>query len=96
MLAVTAEGLCKEQGDMAEIVAGYLEEFYEREMGNIYPVTETDRWNESAPAEPEKCQGKRLEDLGNRKNTRKMKLFRRKSCQFKTTDARFHRTSPCL
>ena len=34
MLAVTAEGLCKEQGDMAEAVAGYLEEFYEREMGN--------------------------------------------------------------
>ncbi len=32
MLFVTAEGLCREQGDMAEIVAGYLEEFYKREM----------------------------------------------------------------
>ena len=34
MLTVTVEGLCKEQGDMAEIVAGYLDGFYEREMGN--------------------------------------------------------------
>ena len=34
MLAVTVEGLCKEQGDMAEVVAGYLDGFYEREMGN--------------------------------------------------------------
>ena len=34
MLTVTVEGLCKEQGDMAEIVAGYLKKFYEREMGN--------------------------------------------------------------
>lgn len=34
MLTVTVEGLCKEPGDMAEIVAGYLEGFYEREMGN--------------------------------------------------------------
>lgn len=34
MLGMTVEGLCKEQGDMAEAVAGYLEEFYEREMGN--------------------------------------------------------------
>lgn len=33
-LAVTVEGLCKEQGDMAEIVAGYLEGFYERERRN--------------------------------------------------------------
>ena len=33
MLAVTVEGLCKEQGDMAEVVAGYLKGFYEREMG---------------------------------------------------------------
>lgn len=34
MFTVTVEGLCKEQGDMAEIVAGYLKKFYEREMGN--------------------------------------------------------------
>ena len=34
MLTVTVEGLCKEQGDIAEIVAGYLERLYEREMGN--------------------------------------------------------------
>ena len=33
-LTVTVEGLYKEQGDMAEVVAGYLEGFYEREMGN--------------------------------------------------------------
>ena len=33
-LAVTVEGLCKEPGDMAEVVSGYLEGFYEREMGN--------------------------------------------------------------
>ena len=33
-LAVTVEGLCKEPGDMAEAVAGYLDGFYEREMGN--------------------------------------------------------------
>lgn len=32
MLIMTAEGLSKEQGDMAEIVAGYLEEFYNREL----------------------------------------------------------------
>ena len=34
MLAVTVEGLCKEQGDMAEVVAGYLKRLYEREMEN--------------------------------------------------------------
>lgn len=34
MLVATVEGLCKEQGDMVEVVAGYLEGFYEREMGN--------------------------------------------------------------
>ena len=33
-LTVTVEGLCKEQGNIAKIVAGYLEGFYEREMGN--------------------------------------------------------------
>ena len=33
-LTATVEGLCKEQGDMAEIVAEYLKGFYEREMGN--------------------------------------------------------------
>ena len=33
-LAVTVEGLCKEQGDMAEAVAGYLKGFYKKEMGN--------------------------------------------------------------
>ena len=32
MLFVTAEGLCREQGDMAEIVAGYLAGFYKREL----------------------------------------------------------------
>lgn len=32
MLFATAEGLCREQGDMAEIVAGYLVEFYKREL----------------------------------------------------------------
>lgn len=34
MLAVTVEGLCKEQGDMAEAVAGYLKGFYKKETGN--------------------------------------------------------------
>lgn len=34
MLAVTVKGLCKEQGDMTEIVTGYLEGFYEKEMRN--------------------------------------------------------------
>ena len=34
MLSAAAEGLCKKQGDMAELAAGYLAEFYEREMGN--------------------------------------------------------------
>ena len=34
MLAVTVEGLCKGQGDMAEAVAGYLKGFYKKEMGN--------------------------------------------------------------
>ena len=32
MLFATAEGLCRKQGDMAEIVASYLEKFYKREM----------------------------------------------------------------
>lgn len=32
MLFATAEGLCREQGNMADVVAGYLEEFYQREM----------------------------------------------------------------
>lgn len=32
MLSAAVEGLCKKQGDIAEIVAGYLEGFYEREM----------------------------------------------------------------
>ena len=32
MLFATAEGLCRKQGDMTEIVAVYLEEFYKREM----------------------------------------------------------------
>ena len=35
MLFVTAEGLCRKQGDMAELVAGYLVEFYEREMTGV-------------------------------------------------------------
>lgn len=32
MLYAAAEELCRKQGDMAEFAAGYLEEFYEREM----------------------------------------------------------------
>jgi len=32
MLFAAVEGLCREQGDMAEITAGYLEGFYKREM----------------------------------------------------------------
>lgn len=32
MLFTTAEGLCRKQGNMAEIVAGYLVEFYKREL----------------------------------------------------------------
>lgn len=32
MLFVTAEGLCRKQGNMADVVAGYLAEFYKREM----------------------------------------------------------------
>lgn len=32
MLFVTAEGLCRKQGDMVEIVEGYLAGFYKREM----------------------------------------------------------------
>ena len=39
MLFATAEGLCRKQGDMAEIVAGYLERFYKREM-NVKSVTD--------------------------------------------------------
>ena len=40
MLFAAVEGLCREQGDMAEITAGYLEGFYEKEMkaGGIKPV----------------------------------------------------------
>ena len=32
MLFATAEGLCRKQGNMADVVAGYLVEFYKREM----------------------------------------------------------------
>ena len=32
VLFMTAEGLCREQGDMAEIVKEYLVEFYKREL----------------------------------------------------------------
>lgn len=32
MLVMTVEGLSKKQGDMAEIMAGYLAEFYNREL----------------------------------------------------------------
>lgn len=32
MLYAAAEGLCRKQGDMAEIVAGYLMNFYKKEM----------------------------------------------------------------
>ena len=35
MLYAAAEGLCRKQGDMAELVAGYLVEFYEREMTGV-------------------------------------------------------------
>ena len=41
MLFVTAEGLCRKQGDMTEIVAGFLVEFYKREMNiknDVYPA----------------------------------------------------------
>lgn len=34
MLFTTAEGLCREPGGMADIVAGYLMEFYKREMNS--------------------------------------------------------------
>ena len=32
MLFVTAEGLCRKQGDIADVVTGYLAGFYKREM----------------------------------------------------------------
>ncbi len=32
-------------------------------------MTEKNGWNESVPAEPEKCQGESLQDLENLKNT---------------------------
>ena len=32
MLFATAEGLCRKQGNMTDVVAGYLVEFYKREM----------------------------------------------------------------
>ncbi len=32
VLFTTAEGLCREPGDMADVVAGYLEGFYKREI----------------------------------------------------------------
>ena len=32
MLFATAEGLCRKQGDMADVVAGYLAGFNKREM----------------------------------------------------------------
>jgi len=40
---VTAEGLCREQGDMADVVAEYLVGFYKRELNikkdaNLVPV----------------------------------------------------------
>ncbi len=34
MLFATAEGLCRKQGDMADIVAGYLKELYKRELNS--------------------------------------------------------------
>ena len=34
MLFATAEGLCSKPGDMAEIVTGYLVEFYKRELNS--------------------------------------------------------------
>ena len=39
MLFATAEGFCRKQGDMEEIVAGYLVEFYKREM-NVRNATD--------------------------------------------------------
>lgn len=41
MLFTTVEGLCRKQGDMAEIVTGFLVEFYKREMNiknDAYPA----------------------------------------------------------
>ena len=32
MLFAAAEGLCRKQGDMADVVAGYLAGFYKRDM----------------------------------------------------------------
>lgn len=42
MLFMAAEGLCREPGDMADVVAGFLVEFYKREL-NI-KNDETLRW----------------------------------------------------
>ena len=34
MLFVTAEGLCRKQGNMADIFAGYLKELYKRDLNS--------------------------------------------------------------
>ena len=39
MLFATAEGLCRKQGNMADVVTGYLVGFYKREM-NVKSVTD--------------------------------------------------------
>lgn len=39
MLFATAEELCRERGDMADVVAGYLVEFYERELNGKSDTT---------------------------------------------------------
>ena len=41
MLFATAEGLCRELGDMADVVAGYLKEFYKREMNSENAINHT-------------------------------------------------------
>ena len=41
MLFATAEGLCSKPGDMAEIVTGYLVEFYKRELNSENAINHT-------------------------------------------------------
>ena len=38
---MTAEGLCSKPGDMAEIVTGYLKEFYKRELNSENAINHT-------------------------------------------------------
>ena len=41
MLFATAEGLCSKPGDMADIVTGYLVEFYKRELNSENAINHT-------------------------------------------------------